>query len=109
MPEMHLRHFKFTYRPWRPLIKNKERIQKVKGTGYLKHIYQKELDKTCFQHDMAYGELKKLPRRIVSDKIFCDKSFNIAKNLNYDGFERGLASMVYKVFDKKSSGGGVGN
>ena len=54
---------------------------------------------------MAYGDFKDLTRRTASDKIFCDKAFNIAKNPKYDGYQRGLASMAYKFFDKKTSGG----
>ena len=47
--------------------------------------------------------------RIASDKILHDKAFNIAKNPKHDGYQRGLASMVYKFFDKKSSGSGMKN
>ena len=67
------------------------------------------VDKACFQHDKAYGDFKDLTRRTASDKILRDKTFNIAKNPKYDGYQRGLASMVYKFFDKKISGGTVKN
>ena len=87
--------------------KNKERIQKFKETGDRNFIYKNELDKTCFQHDMAYGDFKDLARRTAPDKILWDKGLNIAKNPKYDGYQRGLASMVYKFFDKKSAGSGV--
>ena len=50
---------------------------------------------------MAYGGFKDLAKRTASDKVLRDKAFNIAKNLKYDGYQRGLASMVYKFFDKK--------
>ena len=53
---------------------------------------------------MVYGDFKDLTRRTASDKILCNKAFNIAKNPKYDGYQRGLASMVYKFFDKKTSG-----
>ena len=56
---------------------------------------------------MVYRDLKNLHRRTASDKLFRDNAFNIAKNLKYDGCQRGLASMVYKFFDKKSFGSGV--
>ena len=56
---------------------------------------------------MAYGDFKDLKRRTFSDKVLRDKAFNIAKNPKYDGYQRGLASMVYKSFDKKSKGSGV--
>ena len=58
---------------------------------------------------MAYGDFKDLTRRTTSDKILCDKAFNIAKNPKYDGHQRGLASIVYKCFDKKTSGSGIKN
>ena len=56
---------------------------------------------------MAYGDFKDLKRRTFSDNVLRDKAFNIAKNLKYDGYQRGLASVVYKFFDKKCKGGGV--
>ena len=85
----------------------KERIQKFKETGDTSFIYKNELGKACFQHDMAYGDFKDLKRRTFSDKVLRDTAFNIAKNPKYDGYQRGLASMVYKFFDKKSTGSGV--
>ena len=56
---------------------------------------------------MAYGDFKDLKRRTFSDNVLRDKAFNIAKNLKYDGYQRGLASVVYKFFDKKCKGSGV--
>ena len=56
---------------------------------------------------MPYGDFKDLTRRTASDKILCDKAFNIAKNPKYDGYQRGLATMVSKFFDKKLKGGSV--
>ena len=76
----------------------------MKETGDTSYIYKNELYKACIQHDMAYGDFKDIKRRIASDKILRDKAFNIAKNPKYDGYQRGLASMVYKFFDKKSEG-----
>ena len=58
MPEMHLRQPGFTYSACGPFTKNKERIQKFKETGNTSYIYKNELDKACFQHDMAYGDFK---------------------------------------------------
>ena len=83
------------------LQKIKDKIHKFKETGNSRYIYQNELDTACFQHDMAYGDFKYLSRRTVSDKILRDKTFNIAKNLKYDGYQRGLTSMIYTFFDKK--------
>ena len=56
---------------------------------------------------MAYGDFKDLKRRTASDKILRNKAFNIAKNPKYDGYQGGLAPIVYKFFDKKSEGSGV--
>ena len=58
---------------------------------------------------MAYSDFKDLARRTTSDKILYDKAFNTAKNPKYDEYQRGLASMVYKFFDKKASGTGIRN
>ena len=78
-------------------------------TGNINFIYKNELDKACFQHDMAYGKSKDLVKRTQSDKVLRDKAFKIASDPKYDGYQRGLASMVYKFFDKKSSGSGIAN
>ena len=59
-----------------------------------------ELDKVCFQHDMAYGDFKDLPRRTASDKVLHDKTFNITKILKYAGYQRGFFSMVYRFSNK---------
>ena len=67
------------------------------------------MDKACFQHDMAYGNFKDLNRRTLADKILHDKAFNIVKDPKYDGYQKGLASMVYKFFDKKTPGSGIKN
>ena len=84
-----------------PFTKNKERIQKFKETGDSQYIYQNELNKAFFQHDMVYGDFKDLTRRTASDKILLDKAVNISKNPKYDGYWCGLASVVYKFFEKK--------
>ena len=105
MPQMHLRWPGFTHSACGPFIKNEERIQKFKETEDSQYIHQNELDKACLQHDMVYGDFKDLPRRRASDEILRDKAFNIAKNSKYDGYQRGLSSMIYNVFDKKTSGG----
>ena len=72
-------------------------------TGNTNFIYKNELDKACFQHDMPYGLTKNLVKRTQSDNILKDKAFKIAIDPNYDGYQKGLASMVYKFFDKKST------
>ena len=106
MPEMHLRQPQFVYSACGPFTKNKERIQKFKETGDTSYIYKNELDKACFQHDMAYGDFKDLTKRTAANKVLRDKAFKIASDQKYDGYQRGLASMVYKFFDKKSQGSG---
>ena len=84
MPEMHLKQPELTYSACRSFTKNKEQIQKIEETGDSKYIYQNEIDKTCFQHDMAYGDFKHLPRGTATDRVLRDKAFNIAKNSKYD-------------------------
>ena len=109
VPEMHLKQPGFTYSACGPLTKNKERIRKFKETGDTCYIYKNELDKACFQHDVAYGDFKDLKRRTFSDRVLKNKAFNIAKNPKYEWYQRGLASIVYKFFDKKSKGNGIAN
>ena len=104
IPEMHLKEPGFTYSACGRFTKNKERIQNFKEKGDTSYNYKNELDKPCFQHDMAYENFKDLAKRAASDKILKDKGYNIAKNPKYDRYQRGLASMVYKFFDKKSIG-----
>ena len=107
MPEMHLKQLGFTYSACGPFTRNKERIGKVMQTGNADFIYRNELDKTCFQHDMAYGNSKDLAKRTQSDKILRDKAFKIANDPKYNGYLRGLASMDSMFVDKTSSGSGV--
>ena len=80
MPEMDLKQPGFTYSACRPFTKNKERIEKFMKTGNKDFVYKNELDKACFQHDMAYGKLKDLVKRAQSDKVLRDKSFKIASD-----------------------------
>ena len=109
MSEMHLKQPGFIYSACGPFTKNKERIQKFKKQEIQAIFTKNELDKACFQHDMAFGDFKDSKRRTASDKILRDKAFNTAKNPKYDGYQRGLACMVYKCFYKKSKGGGIAN
>ena len=66
-----------------------------------------KLGKACFAHDAAYSDSKDLTKRTVADKILRNRAFNIAKDQKYDGYQRGLASMVYNFFDKRSKGSGA--
>ena len=86
MPEMHLRQPQFTYSACGPFTKHKQRIQKFKETGDTNYIYKNDLDEACFAHDDAYSDSKHLRKRTVA--------FDIAKDPKYDGYQRGLASMV---------------
>ena len=107
MPEMHLRQPQFVYSACGPFTRHKERIKKLKKTGDTRYIYRNELDKACFQHDSAYADHKDLINRTKSYKVLRDEAYDIASNSEYDGYQRGLASMVYKFFDKKSMGSGI--
>ena len=113
MPEIHLRQPQFTHSACGPFTKHEQRIQKFKETGDTNYIYKNELDKACFVHDAAYSDSKDLTKRTAADKILKNKAFDIVKDPKYDGYQRGLASMVYKFFDsevaspdKKSIGSG---
>ena len=119
MPEMYLRQPGFTYSACGPFTKNKEKIQKFIQTGDKRYIYQNNLDKTCFQYDMAYGSYKDSVKRTESDmaygsykdsakrtesgKVLGNKAFKFTSNPTYDGYEKVLAAIVYKFFDKKSA------
>ena len=101
MPEVHLKQPGFTYSACGPFTKSKERIEKFMQTGNTDFIYRNELHKACFQDDMDYGKSKDLAKRTQSDKVLRDKAFKIASDPKYDGYQRGLASMVYKFFLQK--------
>ena len=107
MPEMHLRQPQFVYSACGPFTRHKERMKEFKRTGDSRLLYITELDKACFQHDSAYADNKDLINRTKADKVLKDKTYDIASNPEYDGNQRGLASMVYKFFDKKSMRSGI--
>ena len=109
MPEMHLRQPRCTYSACGPFTKNKERIKKIKETGDSRYIYQNKLGKACFQHDMAYGDFKDLNRITFADKLLRDEGCDTAKDPIYDGYQRGVASVVYNFFDKKTSCSSIKN
>ena len=96
---MHLRQPRFTYSACGPFNKNKE-FKNLKKQEIEDH--QDKLDIACFQHDIAYGDFTDLRRRTAADKVLYDEAFNIAKNPKYHGCQRGVASMVYNLFDKKA-------
>ena len=106
MPEMHLRIYIQCL--W-TIYKKQRKNTKNKETGDSQYIFQNKLDKASFQDGKPYRYFKDLAERIPSDKMLRDKAFNIAKNPKYDRYQRGLASMVYKFFDKKTSGSCIKN
>ena len=106
MPEMHLMQPRFVYSACGPFTRRKERTKEFKRTGDSRYIYRNELDEACFQHNSAYVDHKDLINRTEADKVLRDKAYDIASNPKYTGYQRCLASMVFKFFDKNSTGGG---
>ena len=100
MPEMDLKQPAFTHSTCGPFTKNKERIQKFKQTGDSRYIYKYELNEAC-------GDFKDLAKRTAADNVLRNKAFRFAKDPIYDGYQRGLASMAYNFFDKKTTGSGI--
>ena len=96
MPELHLKHAGFTCSACGPFTKHREKIQKFREAGNLKHLYRNKLRKTSFSHDPAYSDSKDLPKRTISDKVLKDRAYEIARNPRYDGYQRALASVSYK-------------
>ena len=106
MPGMHLRQPQLVYSACGPFTRPKEKIKKFKLVIRVIFIEMNSI-RFCFQHDSAYADHKDLINRTKSDKVLRDKAYDIASNPEYDGYQRGLASMVYKFFDKKSVGSGI--
>ena len=101
MPGMHLRQPKFAYSACGPFTRHKERIKEFKRTDDTCLLYRNELDQACFKHDAAYAKYKYVENRLISDQKLRNSAYDIASNPIYDGYQRGLASMVYKFFDSK--------
>ena len=101
MPEMHLRQPQFVYSACGPFTRHKERIIEFKRTGDTPLLYRNELDRACFKQDAAYAKYKDVENRLISDQKLRNSAYEIASNPKYDGYQRGLASMVYKLFDSK--------
>ena len=76
-------------------------------TGDTSYIYKNDFDKACFKHDMAYGKYKDLNKRTQSDKVIKTQALEIASNPKYDRYQRGVASMIFHFFDKRSKGSGT--
>ena len=98
MPEMHLKQPSFTYSACDRFTRNRERIEKFMHTGNTGFIYGNELDKACFQHDMAYGKSKDLTKRIQSEKFLKDKAFTIASDPKYDGLSKRISFNGLQFF-----------
>ena len=111
MPEFHLKHQGLTCSACGQFTEHRERIretkiQKFRETGNLKHLYRNNLDKACFGHDATYSDSTNVAKRTISDNILKDRAHEIARNRNYDGYQR-TASMVSKSFDKKTRSGAI--
>ena len=102
MSEIRLQQPGFTCSVCEQFARNKLKIQKFMDSGDWRYNYENKLDKLCFQHDLAYGGFKDLLSRTTPGIWKRYKVFDIAKNPKYDGYHRGLASMICKSFDKKS-------
>ena len=101
MPEMHLRESQFVYSACGPFTRHKEIIKKFKRTGDTCLLYRNELDKACFKHDAAYAKYKDVENGLISDQKLRNSAYDIASNPKYDGYQRGLVSMLYNFFDSK--------
>ena len=108
MPEMYLKEPGFTQSVCGPFTKTKKEFKNFKKQEIQTIFTKINLIKLVF-NDIAYVDFTDLAKRTVSDKVLRDKAFSIAKSPKYDGYQTGLASMVYKFFDKKSAGSGVAN
>ena len=100
-PEMHLRQPQFVYSACGPFTRHKEKIKEFKPADDTRLLYRDELDKACIKHDAAYAKYKDVENRLISDQKLRNSAYDIASNPKYDCFQRGLASMVYKLFDSK--------
>ena len=102
---MHLKQPKPTNTACWQFTEHREKIEKFRETGSLKDLYRNKLDKACFDHDAAYTDGKYLAKRTISDTVLNYRAYEIAGNVKYDRYNRALASMVYKTFNKKTGPG----
>ena len=91
------------------LLKRKKEQKKFQDKVDLRDTYQNKLHKACFQQYMVYKHFKLLNRRIATDKLLHGKAFNIDKGPKDNGYQRGLAPMIYNFFDRKTSGRSIKN
>ena len=109
IPVFHLKQHGFTYSACRLFTKHRQRIEKFMQTANRNYIHRNQLDKACFAHDAAYPDSKDLARRTAADKVLRDRAYETASNLSLNGYERSLAALVYKFFDRKTKGSGIKN
>ena len=101
MPEMHLRQPRFVYSACDPFTRHKERMKEFKRTGDTRLLYRNELDKACFKYDAAYAKYKDVENRLISDQKLRNSAYDIASNLVYDGYQRGLVVWCINFLTQK--------
>ena len=110
MPEMHLWDPKVKkYSACGPFTRHQKRIDMFMKDGRLSHILKNRLDAACFQHDSSYAKYKDRANRRQPDIVLKNKALKIATNPRVNGYQRGLASMVYKFFNERAKGSGINN
>ena len=101
MPKLYLGQPEFTSSFCEPFTKWRERNKKFRKRGDLNYIYKNKLDKACFSNNAANVDKKDLAKNTILDKILKDRTYEIARNLKYDGYQRRLPSIVYKFLIRK--------
>ena len=110
MPKIHLWDAKVgKYSACGPFTRHKQRVNNFMKDGKLSHILKNNSDAACFEHDSAYAKYKDRLNGKKSDVVLKIKALEIALNPKINEYERGLASMVYKFFDKRTKGYGLNN
>ena len=110
MTEMHLWDPKVKkYSACGPFTRHQKRIDMFMKDRRLSHILKNRLDAACFQHDSADAKYKDRANRRQSDIILKNKALKIATDPRVNGYQRGLASMVYKFFNERTKGSGINN
>ena len=110
MPEMHLWDPKFKkYSACGPFTRHQKRNDMFMKDRRLSHILNNRLDAACFQHDSAYAKYKDRANRKQSDIVLKNKALKIATDPRVNGYQRGLASIVYKFFNERTKGSGINN
>ena len=102
MPKLYLKQTEITYSSCGSFTKHCKRIQKFWKTGNLRQLYRNKLDKACYLLNAAYSHSSYLAKETISDKILKYRHFKIARNRNYDVYQRAFASMVYTFLDEKT-------